>query len=310
MQLTREWKRYRMTALAPNTGGTLMYFPGPTNGGDFEISEIQCEHGLKLTEFTDNFRETSQLQSTIQFGADEVHETGTANFEDFSTVGITDGLVGYWQLDKDTKDYSGNNYHGTIAGSVPLIGNYLSFNGAITNYVQLPNALINNMTDFSFAFKIRFTNITKDLNTVFHASTGGGNTLSLEFRSTYFRTFINDSVLTEIPHTPSNNIDYHFVVIRSGSTVFLYENGILVGSQTTVSTPITVSGAIVLGQEQDAVLGAFDATQSFEGRLYNLKIFNRALTAEEIAIEYNTMFNNEVQIHESGVLYAKDIIQY
>ncbi len=40
------------------------------------------------------------------------------------------------------------------------------------------------------------------------------------------------------------------------------------------------------------------------------KVFNRALTTEEIAIEYNTMFNNEVQIHESGVLYAKDLKQY
>ena len=48
----------------------------------------------------------------------------------------------------------------------------------------------------------------------------------------------------------------------------------------------------------------------FDGIISNLKIFNRALTDEEVAIEYNTMFNGEVQIHNSGTIFAKDIIQY
>jgi hypothetical protein len=52
------------------------------------------------------------------------------------------------------------------------------------------------------------------------------------------------------------------------------------------------------------------STNEFFGKIYSVKLFDRALTDEEIAIEYNTMFNNEVQIHESGVLYAKDIKQY
>lgn len=48
----------------------------------------------------------------------------------------------------------------------------------------------------------------------------------------------------------------------------------------------------------------------FQGYVKQFKYFNRALTAEEVAIEYNTMFKNQVQVHESGVLYAKDIEQY
>ena len=50
--------------------------------------------------------------------------------------------------------------------------------------------------------------------------------------------------------------------------------------------------------------------REFAGDIDYVKVFNRALTPEEIAIEYNTMFNNEIQIHESGVLYAKDLKQY
>jgi hypothetical protein len=275
-----------------------------------ELSKVQVEAKPYATPFVSTFRPAIELPTGVQFGADEIHETGIANFEDFSTVGITDGLIGYWPFKGSTLDYSGNNYHGSIIGSIPINADHIFFNGAITNYVQIPNNLINNMTDFSFIFKIRFTNITKSLNTVFHAANGGGNTLSLEFRSTYFRTIINDSASPNITHNPLNNIDYHYVVTRSGSTISLYNNGTLIGSQTTVSTPVTISGAIVLGQEQDSVLGNFDVTQSFEGRFYDLKVFNRALTDEEIKIEYNTMFNNEVQIHKNGTLYAKNIIQY
>jgi len=50
----------------------------------------------------------------------------------------------------------------------------------------------------------------------------------------------------------------------------------------------------------------------FAGDIDYVKVFNRALTEEEIRIEYNTMFNNEVQIHNSDMetLYAKNLIQY
>ena len=58
-------------------------------------------------------------------------------------------------------------------------------------------------------------------------------------------------------------------------------------------------------------LGTYAANAyMFHGDMKYVKIFNRALTAEEIAIEYNTMVKNEVQVSESGTLYAKDLKQY
>jgi len=31
---------------------------------------------------------------------------------------ITEGMIGYWPLDGDAKDVSGNNYHGELDGKV------------------------------------------------------------------------------------------------------------------------------------------------------------------------------------------------
>lgn len=63
--------------------------------GTIKISDVQIETKDHPTPFVSDYRPASQLPSTLEFGADEIHETGTANYEDFSTVGIADGLVGY-----------------------------------------------------------------------------------------------------------------------------------------------------------------------------------------------------------------------
>ena len=68
-----------------------------------------------------------------------------------------------------------------------------------------------------------------------------------------------------------------FVVKRSGSTVEVIKNNVSLGTNSYPTTVYSINGAIILGHEQDAVGGGFDATQSFEGYLSNFKLFNRAL---------------------------------
>jgi hypothetical protein len=57
-----------------------------------------------------------------------VSSTAMANFNDVSTVGITDGLIGYWPLSGNTKDYSGFNRHGSASGATSQ-GNSYYFDG-------------------------------------------------------------------------------------------------------------------------------------------------------------------------------------
>ena len=70
---------------------------------------------------------------------------------------ITNGLVGYWPLDGDANDTSGNGIHGTVYGAIPTsdqAGNFesaYSFDGA-NDYIQIPaNALLNQSNDFTIS---------------------------------------------------------------------------------------------------------------------------------------------------------------
>jgi hypothetical protein len=126
-----------------NTGYT-------TNIVDLYIDNMMLYRGTEIVPFINSYRPAIQLPSTLDFAGNEVHETGTANFEDFSTVGITDGLVGYWQLNNDVKDYSGNNYNGTNNGAVSK-GDYYYFNDAAK--ISLPE--LPSFSEISIIAKIR-----------------------------------------------------------------------------------------------------------------------------------------------------------
>lgn len=303
MPLTTEWQRYEMTALAPNSGGTNMYFPGINGGGDAEISEIQCEQKLFATEFTTSYRPFTQLPSTLEFAANEIHETGTANFEDFSTIGITDGLIGYWPFDGNTLDYSGNSYHGVeySTGVMPIInsdniqfqdGDGLKVEGIIGKVNKKPFSIIVMTSPINLGGRIAmgYTPNVLELNI---SSNSAGITLR---DSGGYRTASYSGTMTA-------NVPFLFTGTFDGSTLKYYHNGQFASQYLNHLNDVDFGENLLFGNW-------ISLTQSYLGKIYYAKVFNRALTAEEVAIEYNTMFNNQAQIHNSGVLYAKDIIQY
>jgi hypothetical protein len=62
----------------------------------------------------------------------------------------------------------------------------------------------------------------------------------------------------------------------------LYRDGVFISSQSCVNTVLTVTGAIILGQEQDSVGGGFSASQAFQGGLNDLRLYDEALSTYEI----------------------------
>ncbi|MCA9065467.1 MAG: DUF642 domain-containing protein, partial [Planctomycetaceae bacterium] len=63
------------------------------------------------------------------------------------------------------------------------------------------------------------------------------------------------------------------------------------------STGVTLSGglgdgALVLGQDQDTVLGGFNTTQQFRGTLYDVRVWNKVRSAAEISLNYQQKFDS------------------
>ena len=85
-----------------------------------------------------------------------VDNKGVSHVDTFSEMGITDGLIAYYPLKKDFKDYSGNGYHGTAYGTPTLTDgiNQKCYSFDTTNGIDISNLTINaNMITVSGWFK-------------------------------------------------------------------------------------------------------------------------------------------------------------
>jgi hypothetical protein len=86
---------------------------------------------------------------------------------------------------------------------------------------------------------------------------------------------------------------WHQLVVTwesASGTATLYVDATAAFSATIAAgAPLMAGGAAVLGQEQDALGGAFDATQRFIGEIDEVAIFARVLTPAEIAEHRRTM---------------------
>lgn len=70
----------------------------------------------------------------------------------------------------------------------------------------------------------------------------------------------------------------------------LYVNGVLQYSTTLAAgTLITNGGSLVLAQEQDSVGGGFDPNQALAGNIPIFRIYNRVLSADEVAQNFNAI---------------------
>ncbi|MCR9143968.1 MAG: DUF2341 domain-containing protein [bacterium] len=84
----------------------------------------------------------------------------------------------------------------------------------------------------------------------------------------------------------SDNLWHHVAVTwrgQDGEVVF-YKDGVETSRDTiSVGYALPAGGALVLGQEQDSVGGGFNPAQSYEGLIEGFRVYDRVLTAEEVA---------------------------
>jgi hypothetical protein len=215
---------------------------------------------------------------------------------------ITTGLRGLWKLDETSgttaTDYSGQTANGTFVGS-PLLGDSGRF-GKSTNFsgsggtldrVSLPNTVLNALSSVTVSFWIRTTDAG------FHTIVSAANA---SFDNEY-RIAISGTALTVEYHNAANaalwtlgsvnNGNWHHVAVVSNQSTgqtTVYFDGASLGSQSApMPASLSVSsGGLFLGQDQDTLGGTWDATQRMIGDLDQVRFYNRALTATDVAVLY------------------------
>ncbi|MFT4925666.1 MAG: MSHA biogenesis protein MshQ [Phenylobacterium sp.] len=209
-----------------------------------------------------------------------------------------------WNNTNDVLDSSGNNYHGSAINSTPVSGLVcnaadLSANGT-SDYLTVNASAMNGLSDFTVVVWGKTTQ-TSD-STILSAANGDSNLEANEaimyFEGDRFWPHITASGFytnTRFSSTPSfNDGDWHqhaWTREASSRQSCYYFDGISQGCVTHTdgddSSPLIVTG-LVLGQEQDSLLGGFSSAQDWEGLIDELLIVGEILSETEI----NTMRSN------------------
>ena len=217
---------------------------------------------------------------------------------------LSSGLVGYWPLDgktinwatNTTNDVSGHGNTGTLTNmsktTSPVagkIGGALKFDG-VNNYIDMGNPSALNITSSisvsawiyptasgNSLFKpIAARRVVNDGWEIYLSSAGGANQGSVSWfnGSTQF-------ISTYIP--PMNKWTFVTAIITAGGSLQLYANGAPAPSGTG-------SSAVPAASTGDTYIGQGDPFQSpwrFTGSIDDVRIYNRALSAQEVQALYH-----------------------
>ncbi|MFA6407732.1 MAG: LamG-like jellyroll fold domain-containing protein [Candidatus Paceibacterota bacterium] len=248
---------------------------------------------------------------------------------------VTNGLVGEWKLDEYegttstiTYDSIGSS-NGTLANtpiratSTCKIGNCLSFDG-VNDYVNVSD---NSVLDFSTSpFSVSFwlyvnnslaSNTEYGLvnkNVTYQGSAGWGleiSTWSVAAGKFNVANYITTQTTWGNTNVYKNSLDvntwYHVVGIRNSTTTYIYVNGTLGSSKSHAD------GAGNVDNAQPIVIGDNSWGPNFPGYIDDVRVYNRALSADEVGQIYksatftryfyveNTCRTNDASSSVSGV---------
>jgi hypothetical protein len=224
----------------------------------------------------------------------QLYALGSTNVAHSNTVTLTSGLVGYWTLDGSktnwatgqTLDSSGNGNTGQMIGmstsTSPVagkIGEALKFNGT-SSYIPATVSLSANVA--TGCAWIKSSNVANSQR-IFAQGTSGdasGNNFSLQIISSTIRGIVGNGGGGQFVGTGvsiNSNIWYHVCMVLGGGSLKLYINGSLAQTDTTSTTLATGSLGMAIGRTDNG-----SGVQYFQGILDDVRIYSRALSAQEV----------------------------
>jgi len=250
-----------------------------------------------------------QRGTTYYWRVDEAKATGTEwkgavwTFSTLPVLPILDpDLLGWWKLDEGTGntaiDWSGHENHGEILylygglgedGAVwvddPGKGMVLTFNGndqtgAVVKAGKIPALSATDSFTWAFWAKQEGDGTGAFETIVGNRDVGVSYPNFIMFTPTKFEYFVNTGEYV-IDHSVVKGLDYpdlqdglwtHHAVVKKGSELIYYRNGI-----------VTSQGAASVNQGPNAFyIGGDLAGGRWSGSIYNVRIYKRALSVEEL----------------------------
>ena len=218
----------------------------------------------------------------------------------------TSGLGGWWKFDETSgtsaADASGGGNNGTLVNTptwvAGKINNALELASAFSQRVTVPYNASFNVNSFTVSAWF-YNSDTSGTYGIFGTRTGGDNTFDLKIQSqtnginfqadlgngtTWLSTSLNVGSLgtATCPRNAWNHVAY--AIDNVAQKVYIYINSVLYPP-----SPYTISGTPLLMKSGQTMTIGLDTAGGayFNGKLDDVRVYNRALSAGEIADIYN-----------------------
>jgi hypothetical protein len=219
---------------------------------------------------------------------------------DVLAAGRPNGLVGYWKFDENTgtsaADLSGTNGPTWTTGKY---GKALNYNG-VNQYVNMGNVLDFSTDDITFGAWINPANINQTKMFIGKRQSSGpykqyqlmvgspestGNVTDSKKIAVVF--YAGDAFSNSQCYRTVNDVidgNWHFVLAtRRGATVQIYVDGVIAALTTVVAGPVAN-----VSNPADFNVGFNNSASYFDGKIDEARVYNRVLSAGEIAALYQT----------------------
>lgn len=208
---------------------------------------------------------------------------------------VTDGLALWYKLDgasgTTVPDASGHGLNGTVNGAADFSssGQGLSFNGSDT-YVKVPNDVMKGMTSISVSMDVKMDAAQATPYFLYgfgNTSAGNGNGYLFTTGNSLRTSIATGNWSTEQNTKPADSHNLtrgvwkHLAYTQTGTTGVLYEDGVEVARNTSVTiTP----GAIGSGTTTANAIGksVYSGDRLFKGSMRDFRVYDRALDAGEV----------------------------
>ncbi|WP_405895793.1 family 43 glycosylhydrolase [Streptomyces sp. NBC_00104] len=208
---------------------------------------------------------------------------------------LTAGLALWYKLDAASgttvADASGNGRDGTLNGTAGWTGNGqgLAFNGSDT-YVKVPNDVMKGMDSISVSMDVLMDESQTGPYFIYgfgNTSGGAGNGYLFATGNSLRTSIASGNWSTEQNTRPSDSHNLtrsvwkQLTYTQTGTTGVLYEDGVEVGRNTSVSiTP----GSIGSGTTTANYLGksVYTSDKLFKGKIRDFRVYDRALAGSEV----------------------------
>ncbi|MCX9082423.1 MAG: hypothetical protein OIN83_09520, partial [Candidatus Methanoperedens sp.] len=263
--------------------------PSPTGAGQYLLGQNATVRAQQVNGYTfQNWTENG-----IQVSTDPVYEftvTGDRNLVAGYTLNVGP-LVGWWRFDNDILDWSGNRNDGTCSGSgcpTPTTGKvagalYFDGNDSIDAGNGSSLNITHNITIEAWV-KPKQIGTQYIVKKAFIGSTNGYELSLASSGKAFFRVNQKASSNTfrvdTLSNYPTDNTTWiHLVGVYNGTNISIYLNGNLSNSKLGPSN--------ILSNMDNLKIGAPDGTGFFIGAIDEVRIWDRALTPQEIQASYN-----------------------